>query len=147
MTPKVKKAVALFNEGFSCSQAVFTAFSEGFGLDPTTSLKLSQAMGGGMAHLGEACGAVTGAFLLLGLQYGRTRADDLAARDKTYEAMRQFAEAFKARHGSISCSGLLGLDLGTAEGMRQARDNSLFQTRCIRFVEQAAELVECLLAK
>lgn len=145
MTPKVQKAVSLFQEGFSCSQAVFTAFSEDFGMDRMTSLKISQALGGGMAHLGEACGAVTGAFLLVGLKYGRTKAADLEARDKTYAVMRQFAEKFKALHGALPCRCLLGLDLGTEEGLRLAREKNLFQTLCAKYVEHAAEIVEGLL--
>jgi C_GCAxxG_C_C family probable redox protein len=139
---KAEKAVALFKEGFSCSQAVFSAFSEDFGLDRNTSLKISQPFGGGMAHMGEACGAVTGAFMLIGLKYGRTKADDLAARDRTYAKMRQFTDRFKALHGSIQCRCLLGLDLGTEEGMRLAREKNLFQTICVKYVQDAATIVE-----
>jgi C_GCAxxG_C_C family probable redox protein len=139
---KAEKAVALFKEGFSCSQAVFSAFSKDFGLDRNTSLKISQPFGGGMAHLGEACGAVTGAFMLIGLKYGRTKADDLAARDRTYAKMRQFTDRFKALHCSIQCRCLLGLDLGTEEGMRLAREKNLFQTICVKYVQDAATIVE-----
>jgi C_GCAxxG_C_C family probable redox protein len=142
---KPERAVALFREGFSCSQAVFAAFSQDFGLDRETSLKISQAFGGGMAHLGEACGAVTGAFMLIGLKHGRIRAEDLPARDRTYAAMRQFAHRFKALHCSIQCRCLLGLDLGTEEGLRMAREKNLFQTVCVGYVRHAAELVEEIL--
>lgn len=142
---KTEQAAALFKEGFSCSQAVFVAFSEDHGLDRDTSLKLAQAFGGGMAHLGEACGAVTGAFMLIGLKYGRTKADDLEARDRTYAKMRQFAERFKALHCSIQCRCLLGLDLGTEEGMRLAREKNLFQTLCVKYVQDAATIVEEIL--
>jgi C_GCAxxG_C_C family probable redox protein len=142
---KSEKAAALFQEGFSCSQAVFATFSEDFGLDRDISLKLSQAFGGGMAHLGEACGAVTGAFMLIGLKYGRTRADDLEARDRTYAKMRQFADKFKALHCSIQCRCLLGLDIGTEEGMRLAREKNLFQTLCSNYVRNAVEIVEEIL--
>ena len=142
---KPERAVALFREGFSCSQAVFTAFSEDSGIDRETSLRISQPFGGGMAHLGEACGAVTGAFMLIGLKYGRTRAEDLAARDRTYDLMRRLAVRFKELHCSIQCRCLLGLDLGTEEGMRQAREKNLFQTLCVKYVRDAAEIVEEIL--
>jgi C_GCAxxG_C_C family probable redox protein len=134
---RADKAAALFEEGFSCSQAVFTAFSGDFGLARDLSLRLSQPFGGGMAHLGEACGAVTGAFMVLGLKYGRTRADDLAARDRTYELQGRFAERFKALHGSISCPGLLGLE----RDMGLAREKNLFKTLCAGYVRSAAEIL------
>jgi C_GCAxxG_C_C family probable redox protein len=142
---KVEKAVACFKEGFSCSQAVFTSYSEELGLDRLTSLKISQAFGGGMAHLGEACGAVTGAFMLIGLKCGRTRAEDLEAREHTYDLMRTFVKRFKGLHGSIQCPRLLGLDLGTEEGMRVAKEKDLFQTLCAKFVRDAAEIIEDIL--
>jgi C_GCAxxG_C_C family probable redox protein len=142
---RADKAAALFEEGFSCSQAVFSAFAEEMGLDRAAALKVSQAFGGGMAHLGEACGAVTGAFMAIALRHGRTKAEDLEARDRTYALMQRLAERFKARFGALRCPGLLGVDLGTPEGMREAREKNLFRTRCAEYVRAAAELVEELL--
>ena len=142
---RADKAASLFGEGFSCSQAVFTAFSEDFGLPRYLSLRLSQPFGGGMAHLGEACGAVTGAFMVFGLKYGRTRADDLAARDKTYALQQRFAERFKGLHGSLSCRGLLGLDIGTSQDMALAREKNLFKTLCAGYVRSAAEILDEIL--
>ena len=142
---RVNRAKAAFENGFSCSQAVFAAFAVDLGLDRNSALRLSQAMGGGMAHLGQTCGAVTGAFLALALKHGRDKAADLASRDRTYELMQRLAAEFAGAHGSLQCSALLGLDLGTAEGMAEARSRGLFQSRCARFVETAARLVEELL--
>ena len=139
------EAVASFHQGFSCSQAVFSVFAAEMGLDRETALKLSQAFGGGMAHLGEACGALTGAFLALSLKHGRTRAEDLAARDRTYARMQELAARFKARFGALHCPELLGLDIGTEEGLRRAREGDLFRKRCDEFVRTAAEWVEDLL--
>jgi len=141
---KTEIAASTFKEGFSCSQAVFTAFSDELGLDRPLALKISQAMGGGMGHQGQACGAVTGAFLAIGLKHGRIRADDLEARDLTYSLMKTFSERFLARHGSISCSGLLGCDLGTPAGLKEAQDKNLFQTACTSYVKDAAEILEDL---
>ena len=49
-------------------------------------------------------------------------------------------EAFAARHGSTVCRELLGCDIGTPEGMQQARDNKLFQVRCTNYVRGAVEI-------
>jgi C_GCAxxG_C_C family probable redox protein len=64
MMDEVEHAVSCFKDGFSCSQAVLSAYGEQFGLDREMALKVSGAFGGGMGHLGETCGAVTGAFML-----------------------------------------------------------------------------------
>ncbi|MBM3293591.1 MAG: C_GCAxxG_C_C family protein [Candidatus Aminicenantes bacterium] len=142
---KAERAAATFQEGFSCSQAVLTAFSDDFGLDRDVALRISQALGGGLAHLGEACGAVTGAFMVIGLKHGRTRAEDLAARDKTYAVMQEFARKFRDLHCSLTCRCLLGCDIGTAEGMKAALEKNLFQTLCLHYVKDAAEIVDALL--
>lgn len=142
---KSEIALSTFREGFSCSQAVFTAFSDDSGLDHEAALKLSQALGGGMGHLGQTCGAVTGAFLAIGLKHGRIRAEDMAARDRTYALMKTVADRFRTRHGSLTCPGLLGCDIGTAAGLAEAQAKNLFQTSCADYVREAAELLEELL--
>ncbi len=144
-TDHPSQALKAFRQGFSCSQAVFSSFASEMGLDPETALKLSQAFGGGMAHLGETCGAVTGAFLAISLKHGRTRSEDIEARDRTYSRMQEFAARFKARFGSLHCPELLGVDLRTEDGARQARVNDLFRKRCDAFVRAAAEWTDELL--
>ncbi|MBN2225228.1 MAG: C_GCAxxG_C_C family protein [Deltaproteobacteria bacterium] len=69
---RTNTAVAAFSEGFSCSQAVLSAFSEEPGLDRATALKISTAFGGGMASLGLTCEAVMGALMVIGLKNGGT---------------------------------------------------------------------------
>jgi C_GCAxxG_C_C family probable redox protein len=138
-------AVAAFTGGFSCSQAVFSAFAEEMGVDRATALKISTAFGGGMAGMGLTCGAVTGALMVIGAKYGRTEAADDAAKQKTYERSRQFVRAFSERHSSIACRGLLGVDISTAEGKQQAKDMGLTETLCPRFVADAVEILEEIL--
>jgi C_GCAxxG_C_C family probable redox protein len=142
---RVDKAAALFAEGFSCSQAVFLGFAEELGLDRATALRLSQAFGGGMAHLGQVCGAVTGAFMAISLKHGRSEVNDLAARDRTYERMQRLAELFKRRHGWLDCPSLIGVDLATEEGRAESMAKDLARTRCAGFVRTAAELTDEIL--
>ena len=77
----VDRAGSGFEEGFNCSQAVFSAWAEELGLDRETALRVATAFGGGMGHRGDTCGAVTGAFMAIGLKHGRLRADDEETRD------------------------------------------------------------------
>ncbi|UCC41176.1 MAG: C_GCAxxG_C_C family protein [Candidatus Aminicenantes bacterium] len=142
---RVETAVSCFKEGFSCSQAVFSAYSELFGLNRELALKISQSFGGGIAHMGEMCGAVTGAFLVIGLKYGRIEAEDIEAKEKTYELVQEFVKRFKSLHGSVNCTELLGFDLGTPEGMKLAEKKELFENACPKFVQNAAEILEQIL--
>jgi C_GCAxxG_C_C family probable redox protein len=143
---RVKRAVDVFKEGFSCSQAVLQAFSETLGLDRDTALRISQAFGGGMAHMGETCGAVTGAFMVIGLQYGRTNAEDDESKERTYATVQEFILRFKARHDSIVCRELLGYDVSIDQEFNQAQEADVFQRICPNLVQSAAEICEELLS-
>ena len=145
MTDKINTALSTFSEGFSCSQAVLSAFSEGLGLDNTTAFRVSGAFGGGMAATGMTCGAVTGALMVIGLAYGKYRADDHPAKEKTYELAQQFMKRFYERHGSIVCKDLLGHDISTTEGKLHMMEEGLLLTLCPRLVRSAAEIVEEIL--
>ncbi|KJS23640.1 MAG: C_GCAxxG_C_C family protein [Clostridiaceae bacterium BRH_c20a] len=142
---KKEEAVALFNQGFSCSQAVLSVFASEFNLDKTAALRVAGGFGGGMGNLGETCGAVTGAFMVIGLKHGRTNIDDRIAKGKTYGFVRDFAQIYSAKRGSIKCKELLGCDLNTPEGMSYARENNLFKTLCPGLVEMAVEVLEEIL--
>ena len=138
------KAAATFKEGFSCSQAVLGTYCEQFGLDKEQVYKISNGFGGGM-HLDQTCGAVTGAFMVIGLKYGRTRADDVEAKMKTAAMVVEFAKRFKARHGSIGCTELLGCDISTPEGLEEAKKKDLFKLACPQYVISAAEILDEML--
>lgn len=113
-----------------------------FGLDRETAFKVAGAFGGGMARMGETCGAVTGALMVIGLKHGKTKADDDEAREKTYELANQFALRFKARNKSVLCRELLGYDLSMEQGREAVAEKNLFMTLCPRFVQDAAEILE-----
>ncbi len=142
---RVENAVSCFKEGFSCSQAVLSAFAHQFGLDRETALKVAGAFGGGMGRMGETCGAVTGAFMVIGLKYGKTRAEDEQTKEKAYSLVKEFVEKFKSRNGSIVCRELLGCDLSTPEGAQIAKEKNLTTTVCPKFVQDAAEIIEQIL--
>ena len=146
MGAKIEKAVERFNNGFNCSQAVFASYSEQFGLDCERAFKVATGFGGGM-RMGETCGAVTGAFMVLGLKYGNTTAQNQQSKEKTYEMIIEFTNRFKARNGSVSCRELLGCDISTPEGQKKARDEGLFSAVCPEMVKNAAEILEEMLAE
>jgi len=142
---RVEVADSCFKDGFSCSQAVFSTYGTQFGLNRETVLKIAGAFGGGMGHMGETCGAVTGAFMVIGLRYGRTIAGDRQSQDKTDSLVNEFVNRFKSRNTSIVCKELLGCDLSTPEGTSMAKEKNLFATICPGFVRDAAEIIEQIL--
>jgi len=139
---KVDKAVACFDEGFNCSSSVFSTYCEDFGLDKETGLKLSCPLGGGMGRLQGTCGAVSGAYLLIGLKHGMYLKEDPDARIKTYDMVREFARLFAERNESTNCRDIIGVDLLKDDPqITSARIKEV----CPKMVKDAAEIVEQLL--
>jgi C_GCAxxG_C_C family probable redox protein len=100
---KEQEAVACFCNGFSCFQAILSTYDLRYGLEREQALKLAAGLGGGMGRMGGTCGAVTGAFLVIGLEQGATAAEDKAAKEQTYGTVREFAARFQGRNGSTLC--------------------------------------------
>ena len=139
-----EKAAGIFKEGFSCSMAVLGAYCEQFGLDKRLAYKVSSGFGGGM-HCDQTCGVVTGAFMVIGLKFGRTRADDIEAKMNTAKMTNEFAKKFKARHGSIGCTELIGCNISTPQGFEEAKTKDLFKQLCPEYVISAAEILDEML--
>ena len=142
---EINRAVSCFNEGFSCSQAIFSAFSEKLGVPRDLAFKIASGFGGGMSRMGETCGAVTGAFMVIGLKYSSTSAKNVEAKEKTYTLVRDFAERFKKLYGSLKCKELIHCDLITPEDRELAKKKNIFNDLCQKFVRSAAEILKEIL--
>lgn len=126
------------NSGFNCSQTVFLEFSDRYGLGYKEAKALAEAFGGGMAR-GAVCGAVTGAYLVLGLEYGRGEED---SRSLTKSKVREFNTKFIESMGSLTCEDLLGGNISTEEGLRQVRKNNTMGKICPKAIERAMKILE-----
>jgi C_GCAxxG_C_C family probable redox protein len=127
-----------FAQGFSCSQSVFSAYAAQLGIDDESALKLASPFGGGVAHQGNVCGAVTGALMVLGLARGSATVDK---KDETYRIAEEFVKRFQERHETILCRELIGIDISTPGGLANAREQKVFQMICPGLVRDAVELV------
>jgi len=140
-------AVERFDQGYSCSQSVFSACAELRGVDLELALRIPAGLGGGVARTAQVCGCVTGAILAIGLaQRSVSPGENRAEREKTYETGQRFIREFAARHGSTVCRELLGCDISTPEGLGEARERDLFKMRCRQYVRDAVEIVEEILS-
>lgn len=141
------RAVACFDAGFSCAQAICQVYGEEFGLSREQASRIAAGLGAGMARTGGICGAVSGAVLILGLAYGGGLEDAGPARERTYAAVQEFVAGFRAAQGSVSCTGLLGYDLGNPDESALARQDGVVRRVCPGLVRAAAELLEEMLGR
>lgn len=126
------KASEYFNSGYSCSESmIMWAVDEG--LISREVLPLATSFSGGMG-VGCLCGAVAGAQMIIGSQFGRENkaGNEIIARAKAKELVQRFMETHKA----TCCRKLTkGLEMGSPE--RKAH--------CTNMVEYCQKLVEELI--
>lgn len=142
-SPRARKAMALFKEGYNCSQSVVLTFADLYEVDTKTILKLSSSFGGGMGRLREVCGTVSGMFMVAGLLYGYDSPKDFEGKTRHYERIQALAHAFQKYNGSIVCRELLGLDKKEESFVPEKRTEEYYRKRpCIKLIGMAAAIME-----
>lgn len=144
-----EKAMALFRQGYNCTQSVILAFAdvlENAGLVEEHTLKvIGSGFGGGMGRLREVCGAFSGCTMLAGFISPADVPADMNARKENYAMVQEFAEKFKlANGGSIVCRELLGLERKPQiePPAPSVRTEEYYRKRpCVQIIGNAARII------
>ncbi len=140
-----EKAKQQFSNGLNCSQSILAQYAPKYNLDTATACKLATGFGGGMGRMANTCGALTGAYLVLGLEYGSETSTEKDKKEQTYEKIQQLTRRFEEKHGACTCRDLLGCDISTREGSLQAREQGLHRSKCPVFVKDTVDILENIL--
>lgn len=139
----MEKATELFMAGYNCSQAVYCALSDLYGMPDKMAMQVSASMGGGIGRMRLTCGCACAMFLLAGFEEGQTEPHDNEQKSKNYAVVQELARRFEAEHGSIVCSELLEMrkvkpDTTPAPDARTAE---YYKVRpCLRQVQSAVRI-------
>lgn len=109
MSERSELALKLHASGCNCCQAVLLAMDESKAVAGETGMRFGACFGGGMG-VGEMCGAVSGALMVLGLRHGPDKPEE---QDKKKEARKigsRFIAAFAERYGSYQCKELIKIN-------------------------------------
>lgn len=139
-----QRACELFNQGYSCAQAVVGAFEDVLPYDLDTLLNISIAFGGGFGRTRNLCGSVSAIGIVLGLKRAEEKANP---QDKAsvYKLITECDNEFKARNkGLDNCGQLLQNVKNITEGyIPQTRDEQYYATRpCIKFVLDSVDIIQ-----
>jgi C_GCAxxG_C_C family probable redox protein len=141
---KSDEAAAAFRSGYNCAQSTFIPFAREAGLPEATAARIASSFGAGMGRMQEACGALTGGMMALGLGRGFERPDDQAGKDAALARTKEFLALFKAEFGTHRCRDLIGCDLNTDEGQAFHKAENQRELICMNCVSKAAAIVESL---
>lgn len=138
-------ALDYFAQKFNCAEATLLGLAEAYELSCDCAPRIATGFGGGLGGCGEACGALVGSIMALGLKHGRARADDIEAKNALGAKVRTLVAAFEKEFGSARCIDLTECDMRTPEGMEIAKQRKLHTDFCPKFVAFAAEKAALLL--
>ena len=139
---RVLRARELFLSGFNCSQSVFCALADIYGITGGQACRLSASFGGGVGRLREMCGACSAMALLEGLQSGATEAEDAQGKQANYRNVQALVHRFAEQNGSYICRELLQLrkDAPTPPAPDPRTAEYYRQRPCLRMVESATRI-------
>lgn len=138
---KTEMALELFRNNYNCSQSVFAAFSEDYGLPRETALKIASGLGGGV-RCGEVCGAASGGVLVIGLSCGHSVLGDVQTKDFCNSETVEFMKRFREQNKSCLCREILSIDISIGDNRIKAKEQNLFNTVCVDMVKSAVEILE-----
>ena len=139
-TNHVDKARDLFEQGYNCAQAVAGAFAEDFGYSVPDVLKLTAALGGGVARMREVCGTVLGIAVAIGMAEGKETVPERKEKAELYSRVQAVSDKFREENGSIVCGELLQVKRDGS--VPSVRDSSFKKRPCKEYVAYAAGLLE-----
>lgn len=132
-----------FKKGFDCGQVVVSHFASEFGISQEMAKKISASFGAG-TFKAETCGAVLGAYVVIGLKYGHCLEGDDEKKNTTIAKIKEFDKKFKALHKSEICREMLGYDLFKEEDNKIIMERGLLFNYCPNAVRNAIEILENL---
>jgi len=137
-----KEAMENFKQGFNCAQSVTAAFADKLNVDRDTALKIASSFGGGVGRMREICGALSGAFIVMGMLDGYSDPLDDETKTKLYISVQELAEKFKKENGSLLCKDLLGVQYEPISPIPEKRTAKYYHNRsCEKFVGYSAKLL------
>ena len=93
----------------------------------------------GMFSLGQA------AFMAIGAKYGNVEPGDMARKGLCLQKRQEFIDSFVKEFGSLTCPGLLGLDLRLEEDMAKAQERKVLTDICPKYCVRAIEITKDIL--
>ncbi|WP_455055660.1 C-GCAxxG-C-C family protein [Merdimonas faecis] len=134
----------LFIQGIDCSQVVTGRFAVWMGMVEDDARKMSSCFGGGMM-CGETCGAVTGALMVIGMNFGHSRKGDQEQKQIMSEKVAEFKRLFLEKYPSCMCRELLGHDISKPGEMDKVMEKGLLLQFCPEVVDDTIRILEKIL--
>ncbi len=139
-----EKALEFFKNSYNCSQSVFAAYSEKFGIKEKDALRLATGFGGGIGRTQNICGAVTGAVMVLGCRYYDEN-DVKGSKEIVYSKVKELILKFNEMHKTVNCLELTGVDMNKEDGRELYKTLNIHENKCNGYVKDVCIILDELI--
>ncbi len=147
MEKKLSTAIDAFYNGNNCAQSVVKAYVDQLEVDEQQAMDMALGFGGGMGKMQKSCGAVTGAYMVIGLHNSKAIEDADKRKEQTPEMIQTFRQLFCQRHQTDQCIHLLECDIRTDAGRQVFVNHKLKDKVCSKCIESSIVILEELFNK
>ena len=140
---RIEQAVALLWSGCPCSETILRAYSPSLGLSRGDAFEIAMRLAR-KVNMCETCGAVTGAYIILGKHQPAEVPDRGESEQRLANSLREFTNNFTARHGTITCRKFL-IEKARKAKPQNFRDGTIIPGLCPRLVKDTGLLLEQML--
>ncbi len=150
---RIEERAIFFEKTYhGCSQCTLLAIQENLNLTDEGAFKAATPLVGGVALMGDTCGAVIGGLMAIGLVFGRSKIEDGEALSKCLRPARMFYRRFQQQYGSCICRDLQKIALGRSFDMTKKEDYEAFRAagayeKCAVFAGGAARIAADLILR
>lgn len=137
-------ALIYFSDQFNCSQAVFSAYSEKFGISEDDAIRIATGFGAGFGREQEVCGAISGAVMVLGCRYFDEN-DVPGSKEIIYQKTQELLKKFKEKNITIRCYELTGIDFKKDINREEFKKQQIQEKVCKKSIEDVCEILDEIL--
>jgi C_GCAxxG_C_C family probable redox protein len=133
-----------------CSQCVLRAIQDHLNVGDETTFRSASALAGGVALMGDSCGALVAGMMALGLVFGRQKIEDFPQLASSFVPARTLYARFQEEFGSALCRDVMTAQTGRfydlATEYQQFQEAGGYE-RCSKVVGKTARMAaELILA-
>lgn len=141
---KKNEVAELFMRGLDCSQVVAIKFAEECGFSEEEMIRMTAGFGGGLG-IGETCGAVAGAMVVLGLKFGPDGPDQDEQKKIMSIKRAEFLKLWREKRQSCVCKELLGHDISIPGELDKVIEEGTMLDFCPELVLDAIDILKKVL--
>lgn len=134
------KAIESFEGIFNCSQSVFSAYCEKYGISKSDAVRIAAGFGGGIGRTQGICGAISGGVMVIGCRYF-DETDASKSKETVYNKTKELIEKFEEKNEHSDCYKLTGVDFSKEGWIDEFNLRKVKENKCNEYIKDVCKIL------